>query len=175
MSAWSFEVKSGRLDKMPDQLVQIAGQNRGRNAGFILAEGGFLLNEPEDRQVQLIEKDATPHQVVCRLANACSWLFGSFECELGPHFKWNYLKLSFVNLDSVSIDEFSSYTPSGVMTTNAPGLPEPAEQPNDLIVPQMVTTIRVFFELLRGATDVSLPADDPHSCDWVSMTFNKAT
>jgi len=176
MSAWSFEIKCGRLDGLTDRIMQIVASNRHRNAGFFLAEEGLLLNEPDETLVELIEKVATPRQVISRLAAACSWLFGSFELELGSHFRWNYLKLSFVNLDSASTGDLPSYTPSGGMTTNAPGLPEPAEQPDDLVVPQMIMTLRVYFEFLRGAVENSLrAADDQNSCDWDSMTFNKAT
>src|SRR5438046_612436 len=99
MSAWSFEVRDGHLDMLPAALGAVVAEQRRLGADcFLVAEGGVLLNEAEENLIASVQKGAIPPQVVARLAHACSWLFGRLETEIDHHSKWNYLKLSFVNL-----------------------------------------------------------------------------
>jgi hypothetical protein len=175
MSAWSFEVREGRLDTLPAALAAIANEQRRLDANcFLIAEAGVLLNEPEENLIASILNSATPSQVIARLGDACSWLFGRLETEVDQHFKWNYLKLSFVNLNPLEVGNTGFVSRSGKMTTNAPELPTPAEQPPALMIHHMVTTLRVFFSHLRGSVEISDWEADLYSCDWITMTFSKA-
>ena len=170
--AWSFEVRHGRLDKLPVAFVDLVEEQRRLDADcFFVAEAGALLNEPEEQLVVSVQKRATPPQVVGRLGDAFTWLFDRLEVEIDQNFKWNYLKLSFITLSPLHTREGSV---SGQMTTNAPELPAPAEQSPALAPYHIVKTLGSFFGHLRGSVE-SLHWDDPDTCDWVTMVFNKAS
>ena|ERR1700687_1532458 len=139
---------------------------------FLLAEGGVLLNQPEEKLLASIQKHATPPQVIARLGHACSWLFDMLEGEIDQHFRWNYLKISFVNLNPL---DWGEYSRTGKFTTNSPELPRPGDQPSALMLHQMVTALRMFFNYLRGSVEIPDWAPDLYICDWVSMTFSKAS
>lgn len=176
MSAWSFEVRDGRLDNLPPSLTAVTGEQRRLNAYcFFVAEAGVLLNEPEDKLIASVPKAANPAQVIARVGQAYSWFFDRLETEIDQHFQWNYLKLSFVNLNPLNISDTESFPISGKMTTNAPLLPDPAEQPPALMIHQLVTTLRTFFSHLRGSVEISDWESDLNACDWITMTFSRAS
>lgn len=171
MSAWSFEVKDGRLATLPVALVAVIEEDRRLNAEFCLvAEAGALLNEPDERLMECILKRDSPTEVIARLGHVCAWLFDHLEIEFGQHFRWNYLKLSFVNLKPLQSDDGSR---SGRMTTNHPDLPTPSEQPAAPMMHQMATTL-TFFSHLRGSVEISGWEADLYRCDWATMSFTRA-
>src|ERR1700722_18873927 len=119
MSAWSFEVTDGRLDNLPTALVGVVEEQRSLGAEcFLLAEAGLLLNEPEQKLIVPIQQGASPSQVIARVGQAYSWLFGLLEFEIDQDFQWDFLKLSFVNLSPLWLGEEGDI--SGKMTTNSP-------------------------------------------------------
>ncbi len=115
-------------------------------------------------------QNATSHFVIARIGHALSWLFDRFEADIDSNYKWNYLKFTFVNLEPLEYGDKDS----GQMTTNAPQLPSPSGQPPQMMIHQIVTTMRMFFSHLRGSVEISDWESDLYSCDWVPMTFNKA-
>jgi hypothetical protein len=171
MSKWSFEVRSGCLEALPNSMVQIVEEQKIKEAQYFLhAETGVLLNEPEDQITASIPANAPPSLAVARIAHVFSWFFGLLETEIDQNLRWNYFKFTFVNLKPLGLTD----TSTGIMSTNEPGLPPPVEQPPHLMIHQMVTTMRMFFSHMRGSVEIADWESDLYSCDWVSMTYSKA-
>lgn len=171
MSKWSFEVQNGILEALPNSMTQIAEEQKAKEAQcFLHAEAGVLLNEPEDQITASIPANASPSVVIARIAHAFSWFFGLFETEIDQVFHWNYLKITFVNLKPIEVPDTLTGILTGTMSTNEPGLPPPAEQPPHLMIRQIATTMRIFFQVLRGSVEIA----DLYSYDWISMTYSKA-
>lgn len=166
----SFEVRDGTLETLPNSMTQIAEEQKTKDAQcFFHAEAGVLLNEPEEQITVSIPSNATPPIVLARIGETFSWFFGRLETEISP---WNYLKVTFVNLKPHGFADQDKLFSQ--MTTNAPELPEPSEQPADLMIHHVIITIRDFFLLLRGSVELTGWLSDTYWCDWVSMSYSKA-
>lgn len=171
MPQWSFEVRSGGLTNIPESLRRIAGaQSEKGIESFFVAEGGTLLNEPDEQITISIDRGAAPALAISRTAEAVAWLLDRLEAELDQDFQYNYLKVSFVNLLATRDEEIGS----GVMTTNSPLLPEVGSVPAHTMVHQMTTALRMFFSHLGAAAITAERDAGVFACDWVTMTFNKA-
>jgi len=175
MSKWSFEVRSGRLEAIPNSMVQIVEEQKSKEAEcFLHAEAGVLLNEAEEQIPASIPVNALPSLVVARIAHVFSWFFELLETEIDQNIKWNYFKVTFVNLNPLEISDTLADILTGTMSTNDPGLPPPIEQPPHLMLRQIVTTMRIFFSHLRGSVEIEDGRSYSDRCDWVSMTYSKA-
>jgi hypothetical protein len=172
MRKWSFEVRNGALSELPQSLQVAAEQQRSAKVHcFFVSEGGTLLNEPDESLVASITSDEEICAILGQMSKAMAWVFGRLELELDQDFRFNYLKLSFVNLNPKTI-RADQHT--GKMTTNAPELPEGIHVSADMTLRQMTTTLRLFFSHVQGAVKLGGWDTEVFACDWVSMTFNKA-
>lgn len=171
MVKWSFEVRHGDLSILPSALVAQAEEQRKLNVGcFLISEAGTLLNEPDKQMVHSIPSKAIPTEVIAGVSRSLAWLFDRLEPELDQDFRYNYLKVCFVNLHPIRTNETVD---SGQMTTNFPELPETAQLSPEMQFHQMVTALRFFFSHVRGAVEIADWETESFACDWVSMTFNK--
>ena len=171
MVKWSFEVRDGDLPVLPPGLASHADEQRKRGAGcFLVSEAGSLLNEPDEQMVHSVRGKATSTKIIAGISKSLAWSFDHLELELNQHFRHNYLKVSFVNLQPIRANEV---TQSGKMTTNSPELPETVQTTPEMQFHQMVTALRVFFSHLHGAVEIADWATESFACDWVSMTFSK--
>lgn len=175
MSKWSFEVRSGRLEALPNSMTQIIEEQKAKESQcFLHAEAGVLLNEAEDQITASIPVNAPTSLVVARIAHVFSWFFDLLEPEIDQNLRWNYFKVTFVNLNPLEIPDTLTDILTGKMSTNDPELSPPAEQSPHLILHQIVTTMRMFFSHLRGSVEIEDGRSYSDRCDWVSMTYSKA-
>jgi len=173
MVKWSFEVRHGDLATLPSALASHAEEQRKLKVGcFLISERGYLLNEPEEQTAHAIRETATPAEIIGGFAKTLGWLFDCLEVELVHHFRYNYVKVSFVNLHPIRAKDV---TDSGQMTTNFPELPETVETSPELQFRQIVKSLGVFFSHLRGAVEIADWRTETFSCDWVSLTFSKVS
>jgi hypothetical protein len=165
---WSVELRTGRNSTIQPSLNAILGDHDTANTRYVfVSEGGTLLNEPDQKEVTAILPGASPGYVIDKMTGAIAWAFERFEDEIQSPGEFNYVKVSFVNLQSdLDTDEIKS----GVMSTNNPGLPDPAEMSPQILMQNVVKAIAQFFRHVHCAVALD---DDAFICDWVSLTFLK--
>src|SRR5579872_4063925 len=167
-----FEVRHGRLSTLPNSLAMIVGSEGARNAvSVFVSEAGTLLNEPDKRIIAPILPGARPSEVIGRMAEAIAWVFDRLESELDQDFQYNYLKLAFIQLNSIHAGDAAT---SGMMSTIFPELPETLEASPQMVLHQMTTAIRTFCSHVRAAVELGGWESDVFACDWATMTFNKS-
>lgn len=172
MRHWSIELRDGRLNSLPASLREYADQQKSASAScFFVSEGGSLLNEPEKAHVLSVLPGASSSAVIATMSEAIGWVFDCLEVELDQDFQFNYLKVSFVNLNPA---HDATETTSGKMTTNHPDLPEPQEVSADMILHQITTALSRFLSHVRAAVKSDGWDVETFSCDWVSLTLTKA-
>lgn len=171
MRHWSFEVQHGVLSTLPNSLKRHAEEQSSDGASsFFVAEGGTLLNEPDEQKVTRILPRPDSASVVAAMSDAVGWVFDCFDTELDSDFRFNYLKVSFVNLSPQRTSETSR---SGKMSTNHPDLSQAEAVSADRMLHQLVTTIRIFFSHVRAAVEIDGWETETYSCDWVSLLLTK--
>lgn len=171
MSAWSAEVQHGRRESLPNELAVSLAEHKTANPQWVfVAEAGVLLNEPEEKLVAVVSDGASVAEAIARFGEACSWILGYLEVELDHVFKWNYLKLSFLN----AVVPDSGGSSFGRMTTNAPELPEPASQAPELLVRQLIKAAALIFSHLHASAEVGGWEAEVFGCDWASIVLIRA-
>ena len=148
MLKWAFEVRHGDLSVLPAALSIHAEEQRNTIlVAFSYRRGGTLLNEPEKEMVHAIRGKATPAEVIAGIGKSLAWLFDRLEPELNQDFLYNYLKVSFVNLQPIRAKEV---TDAGEMTTNFPELPDTAQTSPEQQFHQMVTALEFSSPMCVG-------------------------
>jgi hypothetical protein len=172
MAKLRFTVRADDLSKLPSGLGDLCREQKAEGASCLfVTEGGLLLNEADKQVVSPIFGGAKPSEVLARAGEALEWMFSRLEGELEHDFSCNYMKMSFVNLTPIATGQQCD---SSTMSTIFPELSDEFRPSPDLILLNLVTSLRCFFSHLRAAVERDGWDSEGDACDWVSLTITKS-